>query len=78
MVKYVVLYHVKKIQLAAVQKTPQAPGIRQTMPEDRIKVRRGIRHQLESDVIDSKAMAKEVEKMLSKMQAGHYQPVLIS
>jgi hypothetical protein len=48
------------------------------MPEDRIKVRRGIWHQLESDVIDSKAMAKEVEKMLSKMQAGHYQPVLIS
>jgi hypothetical protein len=34
-------------------------------------VRRGITRQLESDAIDSQAMAKEVEKMLSEMQAGH-------
>ena len=44
------------------------------MPEDRIKVRRGFTHQLESDAIDSQAMAKEHEKMLSKMHAGHYKP----
>ena len=56
---------------SAVQETPHAPGIRQTMPKDRIKVRRGITRQLESDAIDSQAMAKEVEKMLSEMQAGH-------
>ena len=74
MVKAVVLYLEKprqKTQLAAVQETPHAPGIRQTMPKDRIKVRRGTTRQLESDATDSQAMAKEVEKMLSEMQAGH-------
>ena len=40
-------------------------------PKDRIKVRRGIKRQLESDAINSQAMANEVEKMLSEMQAGH-------
>ena len=74
MVEDVVLHLEKprqKTQLAAVQETPHAPGIRQTMPKDRIKVRRGITRQLESDATDSQAMAKEVEKMLSEMQAGH-------
>ena len=74
MVEGVVLYLAKtqqKSQLAAVQETPRAPGIRQTMSKNRIKVRRGITRQLESDATDSQAMAKEVEKMLSEMQAGH-------
>ena len=74
MVEDVVLYLEKprqNTQFAAVQETPHAPGIHQTMPKDRIKVRRGITRQLESDAIDSQAMAKEVEKMLSEMQAGH-------
>ena len=74
MVEDVVLYLAKtqqKTQLAAVQETPRAPGIRQTMPKNRIKVRRGITRQLEIDATDSQAMAKEVEKMLSEMQAGH-------
>jgi hypothetical protein len=41
------------------------------MPEDQIKVRRGFTHQLESDAIDSQAMAKQVEQMLGEIQAGH-------
>ena len=73
MVEFVVLTtrEYNKTRLAAVQKTPQAPGSRQTRPEDQIKVRRVFTHQLESDAIDNQAMAKHVEQMLGEMQAGH-------
>jgi len=80
MAEYVVLTpentHQKNLQPSKRHLQPQ--GSVKLWPKDRIKVRRGIRRQLESDAIDSQAMAKKVEKMLSKMQAGHYQPALIS
>ena len=78
MVGDVVLYLEKprqKTQLAAVQETPHAPGIRQTMPKDQIKVRRGITHQLESDATDSQAMAKKLKKCLAKCKRAINSPL---
>ena len=54
----------------ATHKNAPIAVIRNTMPKDRIKVRRGITRQAQLNTADSQTMSKETEKMLREIEAG--------
>lgn len=77
MAEYVVLTpeNTQQKNLQPSKRHLQPQGSVKLWPKGRIKVRRGIRCQLESDAIDSQAMAKKVEKCLAKCKRAIISPL---